>query len=74
MLAIIAGWSVILGMDELYGVLAKNARDKYPNVCQLWHPEKDLYEYLYFQPAHFESGATEATIHFYLKQKSIENR
>lgn len=64
MLATIAGWGVILGMDELYEVLAKNANDKYPNVCiQLWHPEKDLYQYLYFQPAHFDSGATEAPIH-----------
>lgn len=64
MLATIAGWSVILGMDELYEVLAKNAKDKYAKVCiQLWHPEKDLYQYLYFQPAHFDSGATEAPIH-----------
>jgi len=64
MLATIAGWSVILGMDEIYEVLAKNAKDDYPNVCiQLWHPEKDLYQYLYFQPAHFESGVAEAPIH-----------
>ncbi|MEE7626982.1 hypothetical protein V3O24_12480 [Methylobacter sp. Wu8] len=63
MLATIAGWSVILGMDEIYEVLAKNAKDDYPNVCiQLWHPEKDLYQYLYFQPAHFESGVAEAPI------------
>lgn len=64
MLATIAGWSVILGMDELYEVLAKNAKDDYPNLCiQLWHPEKDLYQYLYFQQAHFESGVAEAPIH-----------
>lgn len=63
MLATIAGWSVILGMDEIYEVLAKNTKDDYPNVCiQLWHPEKDLYQYLYFQPAHFESGVAEAPI------------
>ncbi len=63
-LATIAGWSVILGMDDLYGVLAKNAKDAYPNVCiQIWHPEKDLYQYLYFETAHFDSGATEAPIH-----------
>lgn len=62
-LATIAAWSVIMGMDELYEVLAKNAKEKYPEVCiQLWHPEKDLYQYLYFQPAHFDSGATEAPI------------
>ncbi|MGZ4968733.1 MAG: hypothetical protein ACXV8O_05080 [Methylobacter sp.] len=64
MLATIAGWSIILGMDEIYEVLAKNAKDDYPNVCiQLWHPEKDLHQYLYFQPAHFESGVAEAPIH-----------
>jgi hypothetical protein len=77
-LATIAGWSVIMGMDELYGVLAKNAKEKYPEVCiQLWHPEKDLYQYLYFQSAHFDSGATEAPIHLpptaeeYRKQMSM---
>ncbi len=65
MLASIAGFSVIMGMDALYEQLAKNARDKYPKVCiQLWHPEKDLYQYLYFQPAQFESGVTEAPIYF----------
>jgi hypothetical protein len=63
MLATIAGWSVILGMDEIYEVLAKNANDDYSNVCiQLWHPEKYLHQYLYFQPAHFESGVAEAPI------------
>ncbi|MEI8572892.1 hypothetical protein U737_00135 [Methylomonas sp. LW13] len=63
-LATIAGWSVILGMDDLYEVLAKNAKDAYPNVCiQIWHPEKDLYQHLYFETAHFDSGATEAPIH-----------
>lgn len=77
-LATIAGWSVILGMDDLYEVLAKNVKDAYPKVCiQLWHPEKDLYQYLYFQPAHFDSGATEAPIHLpetaeeYRKQMSM---
>jgi hypothetical protein len=64
MLATLAGWSVILEMDELYEVLAKNAKDEYSKICvQLWHPENDLYQYLYFQSSHFESGATEAPIH-----------
>ena len=63
MLAAFAGWSVILGMDEMYEVLAQNVRDQYPGVCiQLWHPEKDLYQHLYFQSAHSESGVTEAPI------------
>jgi hypothetical protein len=63
MLATFAGWCVILGMDEMYEALAKNAKDEYPEICiQLWHPEKDLYQYLYFQSAHSESGVTEAPI------------
>lgn len=63
MLATFAGWSVILGMDEMYEVLAKNVGENYPGACiQLWHPEKDLYQYLYFQSAHSESGVTEAPI------------
>uniref|UniRef100_UPI0035AE63A7 hypothetical protein n=1 Tax=Nitrosomonas sp. TaxID=42353 RepID=UPI0035AE63A7 len=63
MLATFAGWSVILGMDEMYEVLVQNVRDQYPGVCiQLWHPEKDLYQHLYFQSAHSESGVAEAPI------------
>lgn len=63
MLATFAGWSVILEMDEMYEVLAQNVRDQYPGVCiQLWHPEKDLYQHLYFQSAHSESGVVEAPI------------
>jgi len=63
MLATFAGWSVILGMDEMYEVLAQNVRDQYPGVCiQLWHPEKDLYQHLYFLSAHSESGVAEAPI------------
>lgn len=63
MLATFAGWSVILDMDEMYEVLAKNVGENYPGACiQLWHPEKDLYQYLYFQSAHSESGVTEAPI------------
>lgn len=63
MLAIFAGWSAILGMDKMYEVLAQNVRDRYPEICiQLWHPEKDIYRHLYFQPAHSESGVAEAPI------------
>jgi hypothetical protein len=63
-LATLAGWNVIFGMSEQYAVLARNAKEEYPEVCiQLWHPEKDLYQHLYFQSAHFESGVTEAPIH-----------
>jgi len=63
MLATFSGWSVILGMDEMYEVLAQNVRDQYPGVCiQLWHPEKDLYQHLYFQSAYSESGVAEAPI------------
>jgi len=63
-LATLAGWSVIFGLDELYSALAKMAKEEYPGVCiQLWHPEKDIYQHLYFQTAHFESGVTEAPIH-----------
>lgn len=63
MLATFAGWAVILGLEDMYEVLSKNAKDAYGDVCvQLWHPEKDLYQYLYFKPGHFESGAEEAPI------------
>lgn len=64
MLATIAGWCVVLDMDEVYEALAQSAREDYPKVCvQLWHPEKDLFRHLYFQQACFESGSAEAPIH-----------
>jgi hypothetical protein len=75
MLATFAGWSVILGMDEMYEVLVQNIRDQYPGVCiQLWHPEKDLYQHLYFQSAHSESGVTEAPIPIQLLATASEYR
>lgn len=68
MFATFAGWCVVLGMDDVYEVLAQNIQEDYPKVClQLWHPEKDLFQYLYFQQTCFESGATEAPIHLPLK-------
>jgi hypothetical protein len=64
MLATIAGWCVVLGMEDVYEALGQSVREDYPKVClQLWHPEKDLFQHLYFQQACFESGATEAPIH-----------
>lgn len=64
MLATFAGWCVVFGMDDVYEVLAQNVQEVYPKTClQLWHPEKDLFQYLYFQQACFESGVTDAPIH-----------
>lgn len=59
----LAGWCVILDMDESYQVLAKGSRESYPGVClQLWHPDDDIYKHLYFGAAHHRCGASEAPI------------
>lgn len=62
-LATLAGWCAILGMDDRYDVIAKEAKESYPEVCiQLWHPDSDLYKHLYFEQAHYKCGAAEAPI------------
>lgn len=62
-LAVLAGWSAILGEDDRYETLARECRESYPDVCvQLWHPDEDLYKHLYFGPAQFRCGASEAPI------------
>lgn len=63
MLATLAGWAVILERNDLYEVLARNTKDNYPEVClQLWHPTKDLARHLYYWPAQYRCGETEAPI------------
>ncbi|ALS98917.1 hypothetical protein [Lacimicrobium alkaliphilum] len=62
-LATIAGWCVILDLEDVYKALVEGATQDYPNTCiQLWHPEDDFYQHLYFRPAHFVSGVSQAPI------------
>lgn len=59
----LAGWAVILGRDDLYNLLTKNSKKEYPEVClQLWHPTKDIAKHLYFWPAQYHCGESEAPI------------
>lgn len=63
MMAILAGWSVALGLDEQYRALRHGLTEEYPEVCaQLWHPDKGIHDHLYFRAAHFLSGGSEAPI------------
>lgn len=63
LLPTLAGWSVILGRDDLYDVLAKNTKTEYPEVClQLWHPTQDFAKHLYYWPAQYRCGEAEAPI------------
>ncbi len=63
LLPTLAGWSVILGRDDLYDVLARNTKESYPEVClQLWHPTNDVVKHLYYWPAHYRCGEAEAPI------------
>lgn len=63
MLATLAGWCAILGLEEGYEVISRGCRESYPEVCvQLWHPDESIYKNIYFSQAHFKCGATEAPI------------
>jgi hypothetical protein len=63
MLATLAGWSVILGVDDCYEVIQRESKECYAETCiQLWHPDKDVFQHLYFQTAHLACGASEAPI------------
>lgn len=61
MLATIASWCAMLGLDEAYERLAQGHAKDYPEVgAQLWHPAPDWSERWYFGPAHVRSGISEA--------------
>ena len=61
MIAVLAGLCAVLGQGESYGVLRQGLVQDYPETCaQLWHPDKQIHEHLYFHAAHFSSGASEA--------------
>jgi hypothetical protein len=63
LLPTLAGWTVLLGRDDLYIVLAKNSKNEYPEVClQLWHPTQDLAKHLYYCSAQYHCGESEAPI------------
>lgn len=63
LLPTLAGWCVILGREEAYKLLVNLQAEVGKKVCwQLWHPVKDVFQWLYFQVAHYVSGETEAPI------------
>lgn len=63
LLPTLASWSVILGRDDLYKVLANNTKTDYPEIClQLWHPTQDLSKHIYYWPAQYHCGESEAPI------------
>jgi hypothetical protein len=64
MMAVLAGWCVCLGSDDAYRALRRGLMQEYPDTCaQLWHPDDQIHQHLYFHAAHFASGASEAPIH-----------
>jgi len=63
LLPTLAGWAVLLGRDDLYEAIAKNSKNEYPEVClQLWHPTQELAKHLYYWPAQYHCGESEAPI------------
>ncbi|MEI7843914.1 MAG: hypothetical protein WCI39_12895 [Gallionellaceae bacterium] len=63
LLPTLAGWAVLLGRGDLYEAIAKNSKNEYPEVClQLWHPTQGLAKHLYYWPAQYHCGESEAPI------------
>jgi hypothetical protein len=63
MLATLAGWTALLGLQDEYDALSKHSRELYPEVClQLWHPDEQSHSIQYFSAAHRTTGNTEAPI------------
>lgn len=61
MLATIAAWCALMGLDKSYMLLANAHAKEYSNVCtQLWHPTAEWPQQWYYQAAHHELGDTEA--------------
>lgn len=61
MLATIAAWCALRGLEVPYKVLANAHAKEYPNVCaQLWHPTADWPKQWYYQAVQHELGDTEA--------------
>ena len=63
LLPTLAAWAVYVKRDDLYDVIAMHSKTEYPEVClQLWHPTQDLPKHLYYWPAHYHCGESEAPI------------
>ena len=61
MLATVAGWCALSGLDKSYELLANAHAKEYPNVCpQLWHPTAEWPRQWYFKASHYEFGDSEA--------------
>ena len=61
LLATMASWCAMQGLDDMYEHLADSHAKEYPDVgSQLWHPTAEWASNWYFGPAHQGSGSTEA--------------
>jgi hypothetical protein len=75
LLATIASWSVMLGLDEIYETLARSHAQSYPEVgSQLWHPPADWSTSWYFGPGHHERGSSEAPYSLPDRAQDLRNR
>lgn len=61
MLATVASWCAIGGLEDSYSLLSKGHKETYSNICpQLWHPTEDWPKNWYYQTSYYEHGETEA--------------
>jgi hypothetical protein len=75
LLATIASWCAVLGLDDVYRNLADGHNRHYPEVgAQIWHPPEDWSKDWYFGPAHVEGGASEAPYPLPAEAKELRAR
>ncbi len=75
LLATMASWCAMQGLDDMYENLADSHAKEYPDVgTQLWHPTADWASNWYFGPAHQGSGSTEAPYSLPASAQTLRDR
>lgn len=75
LLATMASWCAMLGLDDMYENLADSHAKEYPDVgTQLWHPTANWASTWYFGPAHQGSGRTEAPYSLPASARTLRDR
>lgn len=75
LLATMASWCAMQGLDDMYQNLAESHAKEYSDVgSQLWHPTADWASNWYFGPAHQASGSTEAPYALSASAQTLRDR
>lgn len=75
LLPILAQWSLVLGMDDIYSMIQKSVTKDFPNcTLQIWYPDEETDALLYTTNAANESGNSEAPITLEASIDEMKNR